>query len=47
MAVYLGNVEMQSNGAISLGDFGFVYFIDWDQVRERKRVAEVMVMGDK
>lgn len=35
------------NGKVSLGDFGFVYFIDWDQVRERKRVAEIMVMGDK
>lgn len=35
------------NGVPSLGDFGFVYFIDWDQIRERKRVAEIMVMGDK
>jgi len=35
------------NGVPSLGEFGFVYFIDWDQVRERKRVAEIMVMGEK
>ena len=35
------------NGKLSLGDFGFVYFIDWDQVRERDRVVEIMVMGDK
>ena len=34
------------NGKLSLGDFGFIYFIDWDQVRERKRVAEIMVMGE-
>ncbi|MCL1793075.1 MAG: secondary thiamine-phosphate synthase enzyme YjbQ [Oscillospiraceae bacterium] len=34
------------NGALSLGDFGFIYFIDWDQVRERGRVAEIVVMGE-
>ncbi len=34
------------NGVLSLGDFGFIYFIDWDQVRERKRVCEVLIMGE-
>ena len=34
------------NGEISLGDFGFIYFIDWDQVRERERVVEVLIMGE-
>jgi len=34
------------NGKLSLGDFGFIYFIDWDQVREREREAEVLVMGE-
>lgn len=34
------------NGVVSLGDFGFIYFIDWDQVRERKRVADILVMGE-
>jgi secondary thiamine-phosphate synthase enzyme len=34
------------DGKLSLGDFGFIYFIDWDQVRERKRVCEVLVMGE-
>ena len=33
-------------GVLSLGDFGFIYFIDWDQVRERSRVAEIVVMGE-
>ena len=33
-------------GKLSLGDFGFIDFIDWDQVRERKRVVEVLVMGE-
>jgi len=34
------------DGKLSLGDFGFIYFIDWDQVRERERVAEVLIMGE-
>ena len=33
------------NGVLSLGDFGFIYFIDWDQVRARKRTCQVQVMG--
>ena len=33
-------------GQLSLGDFGHIYFIDWDQVRERERVVEVLIMGD-
>ena len=31
---------------LNLGDFGFIYFVDWDQVRERERVAEVLIMGE-
>lgn len=34
------------DGDLSLGDFGFIYFVDWDQVRERKRVCEVQIMGE-
>jgi len=34
------------NGQVSLGDFGFIYFIDWDQVRERERTVEVLIMGE-
>jgi len=34
------------DGTLSLGDFGFIYFVDWDQVRERERIAEVLVMGE-
>jgi len=34
------------DGKPSLGDFAFIYFIDWDQVRERERVAEVLIMGE-
>ena len=35
-----------TDGNLSLGEFGFVYFIDWDQVRERKRVCEVQIIGE-
>lgn len=34
------------DGFLSLGDFGFIYFVDWDQIRERKRVCEVQIMGE-
>lgn len=47
-SVFFGRSEniVLENGKLSLGDFGFIYFIDWDQVRERERVAEVLVMGE-
>ncbi|NLI72946.1 MAG: YjbQ family protein [Bacteroidales bacterium] len=34
------------DGELSLGSFGFIYFIDWDQIRERKRVCEVHIIGE-
>ena len=34
------------DGKLSLGDFAFIYFVDWDQVRERERVAEVQILGE-
>lgn len=34
------------DGELSLGDFAFIYFIDWDQIRERKRVCEVHILGE-
>lgn len=47
-SVFFGRSEniILEDGKLSLGDFGFIYFIDWDQVRERERVAEVMIMGE-
>ncbi len=35
-----------NDGELSLGEFGFIYFIDWDQVRERERVCEVQIIGE-
>jgi len=34
------------DGNLSLGMFGFIYFVDWDQIRERKRVCEVQIIGE-
>lgn len=34
------------NAEMDLGEFGFVYFIDWDQVRARKRVLKVTIVGE-
>ncbi|MBN2073865.1 MAG: YjbQ family protein [Actinobacteria bacterium] len=34
------------DGKLQLGDFGHIYMIDWDQVRARKRVCEVQVVGE-
>lgn len=33
------------DGAVQLGDFGCIYFGDWDQVRARERTVIVQVMG--
>lgn len=34
-----------NDGRLSLGEFGYIYFIDWDQLRARKRVCEVKILG--
>ena len=34
------------DGEIQLGEFGLVYFADWDQVRSRTRTVIVQVMGE-
>lgn len=34
------------NSELDLGEFGYVYFIDWDQVRARKRTIQVVIMGE-
>lgn len=31
---------------LSLGEFGYIYFVDWDQLRARKRVCEVQIIGE-
>jgi len=34
------------DGELQLGQFGRIYFVDWDQVRARKRVCQVQVLGE-
>lgn len=34
------------DGKMDLGEFGFIYFIDFDQTRARERTVQVMVIGE-
>ena len=34
------------NGRTDLGEFGHVYMIDWDQVRERERMVQIQIIGE-
>ena len=47
-SVFFGRSEtiVIVDGEIDLGEFGYIYFIDWDHIRARKRVAQVQVMGE-
>lgn len=35
-----------ADGEVDLGEFGFVYFVDFDKTRARKRTVQVVVMGE-
>ena len=34
------------DGALDLGEFGFIYFIDFDQTRARQRTVQIMIIGE-
>lgn len=34
------------DGTLDLGQFGFIYFVDWDQVRARQRQVQVQIIGE-
>ena len=34
------------NGRPDLGEFGHVYMIDWDKVRERERMVQIQIIGE-
>ncbi len=34
------------DGKMDLGEFGFIYFIDWDKTRARERTVKIMVIGE-
>ena len=46
-SVFFGRSETMviMDGALDLGLFGLIYFIDWDQVRARKREVQVQIIG--
>ncbi len=35
-----------NDGALDLGEFGFIYFIDFDKTRARQRTVDVMIIGE-
>jgi secondary thiamine-phosphate synthase enzyme len=35
-----------AGGELDCGQFGHVYFVDWDQVRARKRIGQVQIIGE-
>jgi thiamine phosphate synthase YjbQ (UPF0047 family) len=35
------------DGKPDLGEFGHTYFIDWDQVRNRKRTVQMVILGNE
>ncbi len=47
-SVFFGRSEtiVLIDGELDLGEFGFVYFVDWDQIRDRPRVCQVQVIGE-
>lgn len=34
------------DGAMDLGDFGYIYFVDFDQTRGRERTVQITVIGE-
>ena len=34
------------NGKVEMGDFGRIYFADFDSVRKRERTVHVQIVGD-
>lgn len=47
-SVFFGRSEtiVIFDGALDMGQFGYVYMVDWDQVRARKRQVQVQIIGE-
>lgn len=47
-SIFFGRSEsiVLIDGALDLGEFGYIYFIDWDQIRDRDRVCQVQIIGE-
>ena len=47
-SVFFGRSEtiVVVDGAVDLGEFGYVYFVDWDQIRDRDRACQIQIIGE-
>ncbi len=47
-SVLIGRSEsiVVENGALDLGNFGRIYFVDFDQTRVRNRTVQVQILGE-
>lgn len=47
-SVFFGRSEsiVVIDGELDLGEFGYIYFVDWDQIRDRGRVCQVQLIGE-
>lgn len=47
-SVFFGRSEtiVLADGKLDLGEFGYIYFVDWDQIRDRERVCQVQIIGE-
>lgn len=47
-SVFLGRSEtiVLIDGEMDMGDYGFIYFVDMDQTRGRRRTVQVQVIGE-
>ena len=43
--LYIENIAL-IDGEMDLGEFGLLYFVDFDTTRARKRTVQVTVIGD-
>ncbi|MDP4133395.1 MAG: secondary thiamine-phosphate synthase enzyme YjbQ [Bacillota bacterium] len=37
---------VMEDGSLDLGEYGFIYFIDFDKTRARERTVQVMIIGE-
>ena len=47
-SVFFGRSEtiVVVDGELDLGEFGYIYFVDWDQIRDRPRQCQVQIIGE-
>lgn len=47
-SVFFGRSEtvVLVDGKLDLGEFGYIYFVDWDQVRGRDRGVQIQIIGE-